>query len=86
MAEQTVKLFGTEINLGNAVFLMDKVSLDPREAARLKSELAEAGSDATFKVPITIINKLIRVWYPKWLPDEQKRALPVLDEGDLGSL
>jgi hypothetical protein len=86
MSEQTVKLFNTEINLGNALFLMNKVSLDPREAARLKSELAEAGSDATFEVPITIIDKLIRVWYPKWLPEEQKRALPIRDEGDLGSL
>jgi len=86
MSEQTVKLFGTVINLGNAVFFMDKVSIDPHEAARLKSELAEAASDATFEVPITIIDKLIRVWYPKWLPEEQKRALPILDEGDLGSL
>ena len=86
MSEQTVKLFDAEINLGNALFLMNKVSLDPCEAARLKSELAEAGSDATFEVPITIVDKLIRVWYPKWLPEEQKRALPILDEGDLGSL
>jgi len=86
MSDQTVRLFDIEINLGNALFLMNKVSLDPREAARLKSELAEAGSDATFEVPITIVDKLIRVWYPKWLPEEQKRALPILDEGDLGSL
>ena len=86
MAEQTVRLFGTEINLGNALFLMDKVSIDPREAARLKSELAEARSDTTFELPITIENQFIRVWYPKWLPDDQKRALPILDEGDLVSL
>jgi hypothetical protein len=86
MSEQTVRLFDTEINLGNAVFLMEKVSLDPHEAARLKSELAEAGSEATFEIPITIVDKLIRVWYPKWLPEEQQRSLPILDEGDLGSL
>jgi hypothetical protein len=65
---------------------MDKVSLDPNEAVRLKSGVATARSDATFEFPITIRNKLIRVWYPKWLPEEQRQALPVLDEGDLGSL
>lgn len=86
MDDQTVTLLGTEINLGISMLLMKKVSLDPGEATRLKNELAGTRAGARFTVPITILDNLIRVWYPKWLPEEEKQALPILDEGDLGSL